>query len=154
MFYFLWTILNLALFALFISCCLFAVKTIWQTMGVLPLALILFGLYPLIFSASVPPPKFFAVQATGRAERVFTKLEDFHLAAIGLTTSYVADQVYSNEVYLSGLRFGHSWHTSAVQTSVAGRQLRYAVTGTLNWHLLGVTLYKQPKRLTGIVALP
>jgi uncharacterized membrane protein len=153
--YIAWTLLNLTLFSLFLSYCLAAIKTIWQRLGVLPLLLILFGIFSFSSAPATRPVVHRApgVVITGPVERVFGKVADFYIAAVELVATCKDGHVYQSNVYLTGFSCGNRWDTTAVHTEVVGSQVHYTIAGTLSWKLLGLSLYRDHQVLTGTLTL-
>jgi hypothetical protein len=58
-----------------------------------------------------------------------------------------------SQVYFTGFHFGNAWHGKLAEVTLTDKRLTYEVYGTMDWQLLGVPLYQQPKHLHGQVAV-
>jgi hypothetical protein len=90
---------------------------------------------------------------------LYTQLDDLQTLTIQqiitLTPNRQSDSVQvSSSSYLTGFVAGFKWSpTHALVDALANRKLRYVTSGVLEWKLLGLTVYKQPKQFNGRLTL-
>lgn len=59
-----------------------------------------------------------------------------------------------SHVSMIGWLSGFSWSPISTQVTVqSGRWVHYSTVGTLDWELLGLPVYKQPKQFKGYLNL-
>lgn len=160
MLYLLWTAINGAAVVYFFASCVTAARAVRERAGLLPLLVVGLGLLSLhgSSSASTTWSSHPAARSwTGAVEHKYLKLEEYHLAAIelGVTYALAADsgQVIHSHTLLTGLKLGENWQPTVTQVTIKNHKLYYAAAGFMDWKLLGTTIYREPKQLTGVVQL-
>ena len=160
MLYLLWTALNGAAFCYFFAASIASIKAIRERVGLLPLLVVVFGL--LSFRGdpqqdSTPAHQPASNVLVGPVGRLFPEAENYYIAHIQLIISYklAADssRVLAASSHLSGLTLGNSWEPTSTGGTIQGNQLHYYADGIMHWRVLGTTLYREHKHLTGTVAL-
>jgi hypothetical protein len=87
----------------------------------------------------------------------YTQLEDLPVFSIeqmvSLTPMNQSDSVQINSLsFMLGFVAGFRWTpTSIIVDTRSSRGLHYSTNGSLEWKLLGLTLYKQPKQFNGFL---
>ena len=161
MLYLLWTALNGVVICYFFAAIIASIKAIRERVGLLPLLLVVFGLLsfhssPQEATASVHRPALKVL--TGPVERVFPQIENYYIAHIQLAISYKSatdsSKVLFASSHLSGLTLGNTWEPAATGGTIQGNQLHYYADGIMHWRVLGTTIYREHKYLTGTVTLP
>ena len=93
----------------------------------------------------------------GVPTRLYIPLENHYLNALALTTTYwerpATTGLLPSYVYFTGFRLGNAWHGQLANVIVKDNYLSYSVYGTMDWRLLGVTLYQEHKHLYGRVVV-
>ena len=83
-------------------------------------------------------------------------LENHYLNELSLATSYWEQPATTgrlpSHVYFTGFHLGTTWHPQLAEVTTKDNCLAYNVYGVMDWRLLGVTLYQEPKHLQGLVA--
>lgn len=160
MLYLLWTALNGVAFCYFFAASIASIKAIRERVGLLPLLVVLVGLLSFRGAPqrnSTPAPRSASTVLSGPVERLFPKVENYYIAHIQLAISYnpAADssQVLSASSHLAGLSLGNTWDPNSTGGTIQGNQLHYYADGIMHWRVLGITLYREYKHLTGTVAL-
>lgn len=162
--YLLWSAVNGVVLIYFVASCAYALQAIWQRLGVGPLLVLLLGLYAWAGSAQQPvadahtsPHKVPLTMHAGVPTRLYIPLENHYLNELALATSYWEQPDTTgrlpSRVYFTGFRLGNTWHSKLAKVTIKDNRLTYSVYGTMNWCLLGVTLYQEPKHLQGIMPL-
>lgn len=111
----------------------------------------------LVLASHHPPPVRPSIGPSltgGVFQRAFVQLEDNRTSALDLIATYrVASdslQLVAAQTVATGFLFGQQWRPATVQLRSNGRTVAYVVRGTLNWNLLGLSIYQQNKLLTGV----
>jgi nicotinamide riboside transporter PnuC len=162
--YLLWTALNGVVLIYFVASGIYALQVLWQRLGVGPLLVLLFGLYAWgtsaqqpVADAHTPPQKTSLARHAGIPTHLYVPLENHYLNSLALATTYWEQPatigLLPSHVYLTGFRFGTTWHCELAEVTINDKLLTYEVYGTMDWRLLGVTLYQQHKHLHGQVAV-
>jgi hypothetical protein len=162
--YLLWTALNGVVLIYVVAAGVYALQASWQRLGVGPLLVLLVGVYawgtsaqPPRTNAPTPPQQTSSALHAGVPTRLYLPLENHCLNAFTLATTYwerpVTRGQLPSQVYFTGFRFGNAWHGELAQVTINANRLTYEVSGTMDWRLLGVTLYQQHKHLRGQVAV-
>ena len=162
--YLLWTAVNGVVLIYFVAAGFYALQAIWQRLGRWPLLVLLFGVYTWGTlaqqpgaNAPTPPQQPLSALHAGVPTRLSIPLENHYLTALALATTYWERPAtiwrLPSHVYFTGFRFGTAWHGALAQVTRNEKVLTYEVEGTMDWQLLGVTLYQQPKHLHGQVAV-
>lgn len=162
--YLLWTALNGVVLLYFAASSLYALQLIWQRLGRWPLLVLLLGLYSwgssahksLAHAPTSPPQDTWAPHA-GVPTHLAIALEKHYLNELTLVTTYWERPATTgglpSRVYFTGFRLGTMWHAQLAEVTIKSNCLTYNVQGTMDWRLLGVTLYQEPKHLSGLVPL-
>ncbi|MGI4733881.1 MAG: hypothetical protein ACRYG7_01755 [Janthinobacterium lividum] len=161
MLYVLWTALNGVALCYFFAASIASIKAICERAGWLPLLVVIFGL--LSFHSSSQEAAASAHQPTGSGvvmglgENTFPPVEEYYVADIKLIISYKqagdSSKILTASSLLTGLTLGNRWEPTATGGTIQGNQLHYYADGIMHWCLLGATLYREHKHLTGIVPL-
>jgi hypothetical protein len=162
--YLLWAAINGVVLIYFVASCGYAIQTIWQRLGIRPLLVLLLGLYSWgssaqkkVANAPTSPHEAPMVKHTGSPIRLCIPIENHLLNELTLTSSYWEQpdttQLLSSHVYLTGLRLGTTWHCQLAKVTAKRKFLTYSIYGTMDWCLLGITLYQEHKHLRGLVPL-
>jgi hypothetical protein len=159
MLYLLWTAINGVALIYFFAACVASAQAIRERVGLLPLLLVVVGL--LNFRSGSHD-----AAATARAtaspiirsrpvERVYIKAHDYYIAAIQLYVSYLPEadscEVIQSTSNLTGFQLGNTWEPTGVGGTIKANKLYYYADGVMEWHLLGVTVYREHKHLTGVL---
>jgi hypothetical protein len=155
MLYFLWAIVNIGLFLFFIGICFSATKLLKERYGVLTAIVFVLTLFSFIGRSKVEEPKTWELNATHPANAfVEVDLEETSISKYSLFISYNKDQSLtpiSARTLTTGLHAGTTWKPTAITVNSTDRKFEYSVTGVIEWSLLGITLYAQPKHWEGVV---
>jgi hypothetical protein len=162
--YLLWTAFNGMVLIYFGASSVYALQAIWQRLGLWPLLALVLGLYGWGSSAQKPvasahasPHEVPLAMHTGVPTHLVVPMENHYLNELTLATSYWEQPDTTgrlpSQVYFTGLQLGTTWHSQLTEVTIKDKYLTYNVYGTMNWRLLGVTLYQEPKHLHGIVPL-
>ena len=164
----LWGTLNIALFLYFLFVCFKAVKLVRYQLGSLAAIVLVIGLLSFIGRSSEDEsdnelqaeiPMEFADASTTRLYNVVieeTLTQDYHLyinfSQEESSSGYVTANVSS---FVTGFTSGTSWepHMFIANTEESKRTIEYTIDGTVDWLLLGVKLYSEPKTYTGTIDL-
>jgi len=162
--YLLWTALNGVVLIYFVASGVYALQAIWQRLGLWPLLVLVLGLYswgssaqkPIANAPTSPHEGPLAVHA-GVPTHLVVPIENHYLNALTLATSYWEQPdttgMLPSHVYFTGFRLGNTWHSQLEKVTIKDKCLTYSVYGTIDWRLLGVTLYQESKHLHGVVPL-
>lgn len=169
MVYLFWAFLNIALLIYFIRTCIKASKTIKESMGMLSLLVILFGLWSFM---ERPDAISLANKATAKTwmqqqsdsmplSTISVTLEKTLLAGHLLYIDYhknTQGQLYSAvKAYCTtnGFIVGTNWEPVVVKidNTDQGDVFRYEVRSKLDWQLLGAVVYKQEKVYRGLAKI-
>ncbi|UFH55992.1 hypothetical protein [Spirosoma sp. KNUC1025] len=170
MLYLFWALLNLALFLIFVSICFRAAKLIQANLGFLASVVFIFGLLSLASdsnnetnanSSTVKKWNFANKQAV---ETLTSKYAHITLDQTWTTTTSLAIQfgrekitkkLLPTEAYssLTGFVGGYVWEPEALLVGIKAEQLTYLIDGTLEWKVLGMTVYNQHKRYSGSITV-
>jgi hypothetical protein len=164
-----WGLLNIALFIYFISICFKATRFIRERMGTL--ASIIFVLGLLSFSSrslkndenkepntnQYKKWKFTPQDSLSGVSSTDVRLEKTMVLNYNLSITYGTDKRSNSCIPISACSFntgfisGISWKPIIIKvdTTPVINKLRYFVDGTVDWTLLGLTLYSQPKEYNG-----
>jgi hypothetical protein len=160
MLYLLWTALNGVAFCYFFAASIASIKAIRERVGLLPLLVVVFGLLSFRGGSqrdSTPAHQPASSVLAGPVEHLFPTIENYYIAYIQLAISHkpAADssQVVFASSHLSGLALGNTWEPTSTGGTMQGNQLHYYADGIMHWRMLGTTLYREHKHLTGTVAL-
>ncbi|KAB7732837.1 hypothetical protein F5984_02490 [Rudanella paleaurantiibacter] len=174
MLHLLWTLLNTAVFVVFLITCFRATKLLRQELGLSTTLFLVFGILSFVSRSTDSPtagrgaPNTNAQTWTlnpvdslqqGTMQMVNVELEKTLLSTYGLTIRYQQGPQTNHPIdaysVLTGLVGGIKWKPSDVSVVETRKgQFRYTVMGTVEWQLLGTTLYTEPKQYQGTVSVP
>jgi hypothetical protein len=164
-----WGLLNIALFIYFISICFKATKFIRERMGTLASIVFVLGLLPfssrsLKNDENKEPNtnqyktwKFTLKDSLSGINSSDVRLEKTMVSNYNLSITYGTGKRSNSCIPISacsfntGLIIGTSWKPIIinVDTTSVINKLQYFVVGTVDWTLLGLTLYSQHKEYNG-----
>lgn len=170
MIYLLWALLNVGLFLFFIAICLRATVLIREKFGLFASIVFVFGLLSFVSGSgdedeNVPDSNGIRTweYASGDSlrrtlsSRISIELEETSIAAYELRIEYGEDKQKRNipiSAYssTSGWASGTDWkpHSILVRRTSDNHRFEYLVIGTVEWTLLGMSIYSQPKEYKGI----
>ncbi len=173
MLYFLWTLINFGLLLSFIAICFKATKLLREKSGALVSLVFVFCLLSFVAnsgkqnnagSRTGSQVKKWVFKTPGEIEQDKLRHYDIVIESnvasdIDLNLVFGKDKFTNNAVAveasssLSGLVGGHTWipENISVSKSLTANTWVYTVTGSLNWKLLGTTIYSQHKLIKGTV---
>jgi hypothetical protein len=163
MLYLLWVVLNLVLFGFLITLSVKATQLIREKIGILAAIIFVFvilsfatkgdqGMQIKDLSHSSADQSFDhagMVQAIPDSNRVFKIRLAIGYGRLKKDSSLV---VLNGESYLTGVLIGYRWQPQSTAFDPQGTGIKYAVSGTIEWQLLGWVLYRQNKYYTGFIA--
>lgn len=169
MVYLFWALLNIALLIYFIKTCIKASKTIKESMGLLSLLFILFGLWSFMKS----PDAISHANNTTAKTRMQQQPDSIPISTISVTLEktllaehllYIdyqknnQSQLYSAvKTYCTtnGFIVGTQWEPVVVKVENTDQAnfFRYEVRSKLDWQLLGAVVYKQEKVYRGLAKI-
>jgi hypothetical protein len=164
-------LLNIALFVYFISICFKATKFIRERMGTLASIIFVVGLLSFASHSNKNDEnkepntnqyktwKFKLKDSLTGVRSTELRLEKTMVLNYNLSITYGTDKKSNSCIPISacsfntGLIIGTNWKPQMimVDTTSVINKLRYTVDGTVDWTLLGITLYSQPKDYKGMV---
>jgi hypothetical protein len=168
MFYLLWSLLNIGLTIFFLFICFKATKPIKEKIGVFGAVVFVLALFSFMTGPNKNDPErsqakkwtFYPEDSTLFNKHFSYEVIDENLGFalnIGIsffeqpsTKTIVAAEGHS---IMTGITSGYTWRPAMISvnpTNVSG-QFLYTVHGTLEWQLLGIKLYSQPKDLSGTI---
>jgi len=160
---FLWNLLNISSYLLFGFVCFRAARLLHQQGSTWAAALLVLGLLALLQGANQgqkrQPFAAATYRTSARAPESVT-LETFGGSTLKLYSQAASEgpraKPASSEAFasLSGLVIGYRWTTEMIRLDQLPKASvsTYQVTGTLDWTLLGLTIYRQPKQWSGRLA--
>ncbi len=167
MIFLLWAILNIGLFLFFIFICFRATRLIREKLGLISSIIFVFGLLSFVggsnsdtqklgerfkFNFNKDKPRQVEntniVTTTLDKNLIFKRVLLIQYSWANDSSSVVPVSAYS---VMAGFVAGHRWQTSYVSANAEGTRIRYAVFGSIEWKLLGMTVYTQSKNYTGFI---
>jgi hypothetical protein len=166
-----WGILNIGILIYFVIICLKSTKIIREKLGVFAVLIFVFGLLSFVGKPNDENPKIkiFDLQDqikeaklnrfVGNTYSIEKKLEDNLMSQIELSIKFGENgnekkllTAYTNR---SGFVSGTNWKTEMVniQKSKTENKCYYNISGTLEWRLLGLKVYSEPKDFEGEMEL-
>jgi hypothetical protein len=152
MIYLLWSAINLVALCWFLYVCFSVLKLIKEHLGMPALIIFLLGCLSFV-KETVTSDKPQTSLSQDMVLGMQTVNEQFFYST---TLSYAIPKDSSasdikGDVYQSGLVIGHAWNPIPPTLYFKEGKLNYTIMGTHEWKLLGLTLYSQPQRFTGLV---
>jgi hypothetical protein len=171
MLYLLWALLNIGLFLFFVAACVKATRLVREHFGLLTAIIFAVGLLSFVSGSgrknksengeSTPSWTFAPEETVDRNGRMPIKaeLEKTPVSRCVLTITYGKDrQTGANVpvrafVGIEGLISGIAWDPAfvIVNPTEEAKRFEYYVSTTVEWKLLGATVYSQPKEYKGFV---
>lgn len=176
MFYLIWGLINIGLFLFFLFICFQATKLIREKLGLLASLIFVFGLLSFVGhstneSDNLEPntnrvkhwdfnPQDSIVQNT--TANIYIDLEKTLISKFNLGVQYGEKKTSKLNVpinaysYIEGFISGTNWRPVSiiVNQTADNKKFVYEVNGTLEWKLLGATVYNQVKTYTGFISVP
>ncbi|WP_421825937.1 hypothetical protein [Larkinella sp.] len=173
MLYLIWTLLNIALGVYFIILCFQAARLLKERIGLYAAVIFTLGLICFAgnsgkkndsFSTNPDVKKWTYVPRDsiipGGLEFAHATIDKTWISEIDLTVLYGAKKSSNQTVPVeatsvwSGFVSGYDWKPTSISVhATTGQQYAYTVTGILQWKLLGIPLYSQPKMYEGRIEL-
>ncbi|RIV21505.1 hypothetical protein DYU11_19070 [Fibrisoma montanum] len=174
MLYLLWGLLNIAVFLFFVITCFRATRLVREQFGLFTSIIFVFGLLSFISnsnddevnkepnSSQIRTWKFTSEDSLSRNATYFidVELEKTLISKYQLGIKYGKDRQgqinipISGNSWTTGFVSGTNWKPSyiLVDRTSDNTKFEYSVHGTIEWKLLGATIYSQPKKYKGIVS--
>lgn len=167
----LWGILNITVIVYFLIICIKSTKIISEKLGALASLIFVFGLLSFSSNPTDEPSKtkVFELerQANNEKPKVFNgntynirkSLEDNLVSKIELAVTFGENENGKKRLtaysYRNGFVCGTNWKTSMimVEKSKTENKCFYNLSGIIEWRLLGLTLYSEPKHFKGALEL-
>ncbi len=174
MLYLIWALLNTAIFIFFLVTCFRATKLVREKLGMLPVIVFVFGLLSFMSNADSENDnkepgssqlrtwKFTALDSLDENSTAIINvdLEKTWIVDYQLGIKYGKDKKGISNIPISayssanGWVVGTNWRPSSIIVNTNEQnQLEYEVNSTLEWKLLGMTVYAQPKNYNGTASL-
>lgn len=160
-----WGILNIAIFIAFIVICFQALKFIREKMGLFACVIFALGLLSFTSKPKDNNSEFkqfdlnnktakVANSNNGRNQRIV--IDDNLTSKMSLSVNYTAKELLNAQSSREGFISGTNWYPISIilNKSNGENQYVYSVYGTLEWRLLGITIYSQSKKFEGKIELP
>ena len=167
-----WSILNVLLLVSFPFFLINVMKIIREKRGIILALFLSFLLFSFVFRKekvdnNITRTSRFTTDSKdniypGKGVSDFKKLEEMPLSDVELY-SFWGFSKEKNEyipidatVSFSGFTSGHQWKTShiSIDKEAAKSGYEYTITGSVEWSILGFSVYTQPKQFTGKLATP
>ncbi|MCW3789778.1 hypothetical protein [Plebeiibacterium sediminum] len=163
-----WGLLNIGLIIYFLWISFRAVKLVKERFGLFAAIVFVLGLLAFANTSKDGSTKMqewtstsnnindcnetFFVNAELEENLVSTKLLSIHAGNKKQGNDNVA---LSANTLINGFTSGINWEviSIAMNETTDNNQLDYMVIGVVNWKLLGITIYKQPKTFKGVVSI-
>jgi len=172
MLYLLWGLLNIGLFLFFVTTCFRATKLAREKLGLFASIIFVFGLLSFIFKTNTNKVSkglgslqirtwTFAPEDSLDSSATYvsdTELEKTLISKYGLYIEYGKNKQRKLNIPISayslatGFVSGTNWKPLSIiinQTN-DNHKFQYYVYGTIEWELLGATVYSQPKEYKGL----
>ncbi len=166
-----WGILNITVLVYFIIICFKSTKIIREKLGILASLIFVFGLLSFISRPNDENSKANVFELENQTRKAKPKafnentyfisktLEDNLMSKIELSVKYGENEkgkkLLTAFIDRSGFVSGTSWKTEmvSVEKSIIKNKCLYRISGTLEWRLLGLKIYSQPKDFNGEMEL-
>jgi hypothetical protein len=159
-----WGILNVAIFIAFIVICFQAIKFIREKLGLFACIIFALGLLSFNSKPNDNNSEFKQFDLNNKAAKVTNNsntrnqrivIEDNLFSKMTLSVNYTAKEMLNAQSSREGFISGTNWHPISiiVNKSNGENQYVYSVYGTLEWRLLGITIYSQLKKIEGKIEL-
>jgi hypothetical protein len=171
MLYLLWGLLNIGLFLFFVVTCFRATRIVREKFGLFASVIFVFGLLSFIGnsnndkdnkepgSSQIRTWKFVSEDSLDRNATflIHVELEKTLISKYDLGIKYGKDKQQNLNIPISayssmtGFVSGTNWEPSSiiVNRTSDNNKFEYYVHGTMEWKLLGTTVYSQPKEYKG-----
>jgi hypothetical protein len=175
MFYLLWALINIGLFIMFIVISFKATKLIREKWGTGAALVFAFGLLSFIVQPNSDNDnsesnsnkarmwEFASLDSLDKGSNAYTiiDLESTLISKYSLGIQYGKDKQLKKTIptsantHINGLISGTSWKPTSIIINPTNdnQKFAYEVHGTLNWKLLGLTVYSHSKNWKGIALL-
>ena len=174
MLYLLWALINIGIFIFFILTCIRATKLIREKFGLFAAIIFVFGLLSFVSAPNTNNnenrnqlnPSHTRFNADESIEMysgkfVTVPLERNLVSSYGLVISYgISKEEHLNipvtaSSHTLGLVSGTKWIPASITVNQTddNKKFRYQVIGTVEWRLLGYTIYSQSKSFKGTVVI-
>ena len=160
-----WGILNIAILIYFIIICFKATKIIREKLGGFAALIFVFGLLSFISKPSESTKKF-DFQNESKKKITFNGntysrekiLQDNLTTNIAISVSFgentIEKKLLNASVNRNGFVSGTDWQTTNMNINkVDNNNYKYNVSGTIDWKILGITLYTEMKKFSGKIEL-
>jgi len=156
-----WSLLNIVIFIYFVIICFKATKIIRDKLGVFAALLFVFGLLSFIVRPNDEKfiSKTFDLNEHGKLEgdnySRELKLEDNLTTEIRLYIAFREDErvkkLISAQTHRSGFVSGTNWNVEMINVEKLKEENNYFyhVRGVLEWNILGMKIYSEPKNFKG-----
>ncbi len=166
--YIIWGFLNIGLFVFFLYACFNAAKLLRHKFGIITSLVFVLGLLSFVGSINADKDKV----PPSDTNFLPTKYETYHHSSTILEATPISkyileinykkhnnsQKVTPSKIYSSrrGFVSGTTWKPMSVIMNPTNlpQRFTYNVVGTVTWHLMGISIYTQPKTYQGIVNLP
>jgi hypothetical protein len=172
MLYLFWSLLNIALGILFLFICIRATKLIRENLGIIAAIVFVFALLSFVSSPNYGSNKdhktgmtrswdFHSPDSVRQINLTSFTLERNWVSTFNLEVEYGKDKnsglnipvsAFSN---MTGIQGGYVWKPVSINlySTSDDHKLRYSVYGTVEWKLLGLTIYHQGKAYGGNIEI-
>ena len=159
-----WGILNAAIFIAFILICFQAVRFIREKFGLFACVIFAFGLLSFISKPKDADSEYKKFDLNNKVTKVpnvtsghnkSIVIEDDLTSKMNLSVSYTEKELLTAQSIREGFISGTNWHPISIilNKSTGENQYVYSVYGTLEWRILGITIYSQSKKFEGKIEL-
>lgn len=159
-----WGILNAAIFIAFILICFQAIRFIREKFGLFACVIFAFGLLSFISKPKDINSEYKKFDLNNKVTKVpnvtnghnkSIVIEDNLTSKMNLSVGYTEKELLTAQCIREGFVSGTNWHPISiiVNKSTGENQYVYSVYGTLEWSLLGITIYSQSKKFEGKIEL-
>ncbi|WP_138992143.1 hypothetical protein [Larkinella sp. C7] len=173
MLYLIWTLLNVALTVYFIVLCFQAARLLKERVGLYAAVIFTFGLLSIAANSGKKRVGFSKNQDVkkrtyvprdsiipGSLKFAHARIDKTWISRIELTVSYGVKKssnqpvpVEANSVWWGSIT-GYHWKPVSISVhATTGQEYAYTVVSILQWKLLGISLYSQPKTYEGSIEL-
>lgn len=160
-----WGILNISIFIAFIVICFQALKFIREKLGVLACIIFALGLLSFTSNPKDNNSEFKQFDLNTKTDKITNSnnrrnetivIDDNLTSKMTLSVNYTAKKLINAQSSREGFISGTNWHPISIILNKSNRenQYTYSVYGTLQWRLLGITIYSQLKKFEGKIELP
>ena len=172
MLYLLWALINIALFLSFLVVCFKATTLIRTKLGWGAALLFVFGLLSFVVNtgadedipesdSKIKTWEFVADDSVANQANTYivADLENTWISTYNLGIQYAKGQEVNTPVsagtWTTGIKSGTAWKAASVlvKRTTDNHKFQYEVRGTIDWRLLGFTIYSQSKTYKGELAI-